>query len=392
MPLEYVPLWTLADCVEHLIDSANATGLSEERRKARRVVIDAYRQFPQFAEWTYFYKHGIVTTQASQEAGTCAYDHTGGAEERLVTLTDDTIDTTYGSWFTIVIDDVHYPIETVVSSTTFTLPEFSNPGADVAAGTSYLMYRNIYPVPVDFRTGGELMEFEGQGNAPVFVSPEELLSSLEYDNTPQSWLRFYSIRGGGQQYSGLVFEFSPPPSAAMTLTFSYTADPRPIGMIGTVTEYSTGTVAVSGTTVTGTTTAWTNRLVGSVIRFTASTTALPTGPAGAYGNDNPYTEQRIITDVASATSLTIDAALTGTYSGVKHTIGDPLDLDYHVMLDAFLALCEWKFAGILTKEQKFIDVKEAAWRRQYARAMAADNRTPKDIGEPPPPRYAEVYQ
>lgn len=391
MAFEYVPLWTLQDAVEHLIDSANATGVAEERRKARRVVIDAYRQFPQMAEWTYFYKHGLITTQDSQEDGTCSFDFTGGAEERLVTLTDATVPTN-GEWFTIVIDDVHYPVETVVSSTTFTLPEFSNPGADVAAGTSYLMYRNIYPVPVDFRTGGELLEFEGQGNAPVFVSPEELLASLEYDNTPQSWLRFYTIRGGGQQYSGLVFEFSPPPSSAMSLTFSYTADPRPIGLIGTAVEYSAGTVAVSGTTVTGTATAWTSRLLGCVIRFTASTTALPTGPAGAYGNDNPYTEYRIVTDVSAAGTLTIDAALTGTYSGVKHTIGDPLDLDYHVMLDAFLAMCEWKFASIITKEQKVIDAKEAAWRRQFARAMAADNRTPKDIGEPPPPRYAEVYQ
>lgn len=391
MPLEYVPLMTLQDCVEHLIDSANATGLPEERRKARRAVMDAYRQFPQLAEWTYFYKQGIVTTQASQEDGTCSYDNTGGAEERLVTLSGATVPTN-GEWFTIVIDDVHYPVETVVDSTTFTLPEFSNPGADVAAGTSYLMYRNIYPVPVDFRAGGELLEFEGQGNAPVFVTPEELLSSLEYDNTPQSWLRYYSIRGGGQHYSGLVFEFSPPPSAAMTLTFSYSADPRPIGMIGTVAEYSTGTVAVSGTTVTGTTTVWTNRLIGSIIRFTASTTALPTGPAGAYGNDNPYTEQRVITDVASATSLTIDAALTGTYSGVKHTIGDPLDLDYHVMLDAFLAMCEWKFANIIKEDRRSIEAKEGNWRRMFARAMAADNRLPKDQGDPPPPRYAEVYQ
>lgn len=237
------------------------------------------------------------------------------------------------------------------------------------------------------------MEFEGQGNAPVFVSSEELLASLEYDNTPQSWLRYYAIRGGGQQYSGLVFEFSPPPSEAMTLTFSYTADPRPIGLIGTGVEYSTGTVSVSGTTVTGSGTAFSSRMLGSVIRFPVSgTSAIPTGTAGAYGNDNPYAEQRVITDVASATSLTIDQSLDGTYSGAKFTIGDPLDLDYHVMLDAFLSLCEWKFAGIISKEQKVIDAKEAAWRRQFARAMAADNRTPKDIGEPPPPRYAEVYE
>jgi hypothetical protein len=383
MPLEYVPLWTFSDAVEHLIDSANATSVPEERRKARRAVLDAYREFPQKDKWAYYSRPGLVTMQASQSDGTLSFDFTGGAEERLVTLSGATVPAN-GSWFTLVLDGVHYPIETVVSSTTFTLPEFANPGADVAAATEYSMYRSIYPVPVDFRVGDDPVQFDGMFTAPVYVSPADIVQLMRHNSTPMNWSQAYTIRGGGQQYSGLVFEFAPPPSAAATLQFNYWADPRPIGLIGTEVEYSTGTVSVSGTTVTGVTTAWTSRMIGSVIRFTASTTALPTGAAGAYGNDNPYTEQRVITDVASATSLTIDQALTGTYPAVKYTIGDPLDLDYHVMLEAFQALCEWKFASGIRCPQEIVDAKEAAWRRSFGRARAQDFRKPESSQTPVP--------
>lgn len=376
MPLEYVPLWTLADAVEYLIDSANATNIAEERRKARRAVLDAYREFPQRDTWAYFSRQGMITTQASQSDGTLAYDHTGGAEERLVTLTGATVPSN-GAWFTLVIDGVHYPIETVVSSTTFTLPEFANPGADVASGTSYSMYRSIYPVPIDYRVGGDPVEFDGLMNSPVYVSPAEIVEYMRWNASPLNWAQAYTIRGGGQQYSGMVFEFAPPPSDARTLQFNYWADPRPIGLFGADIEYSTGTITIaSGTTVTGSGTAFSSRMIGSVIRFTSSASVLPTGAAGAYGNDNPYLEQRVITDVASATSLTIDQALENSYSAKKYTIGDPLDLDYHVMLEAFQAFCVWKFAEGIKSDQKIVEAKEAAWRRAFMRARGADHRMP----------------
>lgn len=390
MPLEYVPLWTFADAIEYLIDSVNATGIDEERRKARRVVLDAYREFPQRDEWGYFTRPGQVRTQASQSDGTFEYDHAGGAEERLVTLTGATVPTD-GEWFTFKYSNVEYQIERVISSTTFTLTEFSNPGADVAAGASYSMFRPQYPVPIDWRVGSAPLQLSDWG-APCYIPPAQFMEAKRYNTTPQGWQQYYTIRGSDQQYSGFVFEFQPPPNEAKTYHFMYQADPRPIGMIGSSPEYSTGTVAVSSTTVTGTTTAFTSRMVGCVIRFTTSTTVVPTGSGGAYGAtaDNPYHEQRIVTDVASGTSLTIDQALTGTYSGVKFSIGDPLALDYHVMLDAFLAMCAWKFAQAISKDQKFINEKEAAWRREFGRARAADYRVPETTVPVPTPIYARL--
>ena len=86
----------------------------------------------------------------------------------------------------------------------------------------------------------------------------------------------------------------------------------------------------------------------------------------------------------------IDQALTGTYSGVKYTIGDPLDLDYHVMIDAFLEMCAWKFAVIQKYDQKLIQAKEADWIRTFRRARASDAREPDRQQSLPTPIYASL--
>lgn len=388
MAYEFVPLWTLADMIEKLLDDANVASDPEARRKARRVVLEAYREFPQRDEWGYFTRSGQVRTQADQSDGSLAFDFTGGAEERLCTLTGATVPSN-GEWFTVVIDGVHYPVERAIDSTTFTLPEAQNPGADVAAGTEYRMYRSIYPVPIDYRVGSAPIELNGWA-APMYVSPAQIVDYLWLNNTAQSWQRAYTIRGGGKQYSGMVFEFAPPPSTAVTYQFVYQADPRPIGLIGTSVEYSTGTVSVSGTAATFVGTTLTSRMQGCVLRLTNGAT-IPTGRGGAYGNDNPYAEQRVIEEVLTTTTATIDQAPDGTFSGVKYTICDPLDIDYHVMLDAFKALCTWKFSEAIKESRDNTADKEKAWRREFGRARAADHRVPVETEEPvPTPIYARL--
>lgn len=388
MPLEYVPLQTFADAIAYLIDSGSATNTADERRKARRCVLDCYREFPQRDSWLYFTRKGEVRTSASQDDGSISYDHSGGAYERLVTLTGATLPDE-ASWFRLRVGTVEYEIERVISSTQFTLPEFNNPGEDLSAGTAYSLYRTCYPVPIDWRKGTSPVGI-GDWLTPTYVTPAELMEAKRLNYSPQGWQRWYTIRGGGEQYSGMVFEFQPPPNEAHNWQYLYQADPRPLGMIGADVEYTTGTVAVSGTTVTGTTTAWTSRMVGCVIRFTTSGSVAPTGVNGVYGVDNPYTEQRIVTNVASATSLTIDQALDGTYSATKHSIGDPIDLDYHVMIDAFLAMCAWKWSVLMKYDQEIVAAKEAAWIRAFRQARAADFRTPDTQQPIPTPLYARL--
>ena len=191
MAFEYVPLLTLQDAIEYLVDTGNATRAAEERRKARRCVLDCYREFPQRDSWLYFTRRGTVRTQANQTDGTLTYDHTGGSHERLVTLSGATLPTN-AEWFVIRIGLVEYDIDTVISSTECTLGEFSNPGTDLAAGTTYNMYRAIYPVPIDWRKGTAPVGI-GDWLSPIYITPEALMEAKRVNMLPQGWQRWNSI-------------------------------------------------------------------------------------------------------------------------------------------------------------------------------------------------------
>lgn len=74
--------------------------------------------------------------------GTILYDHSGGASERLVTITGGTLPGWVNTDCAITIGGVRYPIASVLSTTTLTLGASSNnftnnPGADVGPGAAY---------------------------------------------------------------------------------------------------------------------------------------------------------------------------------------------------------------------------------------------------------------
>jgi hypothetical protein len=388
-------LWTFVDAVVHLLDSAGASGAAQQRRKARRAVLQAYREFPLRDDWGYYHRRGQIITEPSQSGGTVAFDFTGGTHERELTLSGATWpeNARYGM---VKIANAAYFIEDRKSPTVVTLRIDSNPGEDLPAGTSYIYYRNVYPTPLDFRRGQELRELDQTGRPVVYTDPDHLLWLQSVNGDPQSWQDVFTVRNAGDDYDTLSFELQPPPSDASTFAFMYFSDPRSIRLHSGSEEYSTGTISVSGTTVTGVGTTFTNRMVGSVIRFTTDDTNVPTGIAGgrdSSGNDtdNPYDEFRIVTAVATAESLTIDQATDGTYSAVKYTIGDPLDLDYHVMLEAFLAMCQWKFGIVTAQEQKVLDSLESAWQREFGRARANDYRQPLNPTRYGGHRYQQLY-
>jgi hypothetical protein len=105
-------------------------------------------------------------------------------------------------------------------------------------------------------------------------------------------------------------------------------------------EYSTGTISVSATAVTGVGTAFTSAMIGRYLRV-GTTSALPTGIIG----DNPvYTEYKI-TAVGSATTLTLESA-ADTATTVKYLIDDAVDIEQGSMLELFDRLCDSVFENM----------------------------------------------
>ena len=368
---------TFADAISELLDAFDVDSNGRHSRVARRAILEAYRDLPFRHKWHYYRAIGQVNTVASQSDGTIAYDHTGGASERLVTLTGSTWPTD-ARFYEIVIDSQIYKVESYVSSTTITLTQDSNPGADVAAGETYELFRKCYPVPVDFRKGGSLLELT-DSFWPDYVSAEQVLDRMVHAYTPQSDPDCYTIRSAQEYYGGLVFEFAPPPSSAKVYNYYYEREPSPLLMFGSNPEYSDGTVSVSSVTVTGTSTAWTSNMVGCVMRFPQAGTIGPT--SGLVGNDlydEPYAEQRIIQAVGSATSITLDTALSGTYSGSRYTIGSPLDVAHGAMHTALMRLAEANFSRMMSRSEKLdtygAPQRSTVFKNALRDAMIADNR------------------
>ena len=157
-----IVLWTYQDVVEHLLDFFRI-GRSSNRdfRTARRAVDTAYRDMPYKHRWQYYDRQFGMLTEASQSTGTVAYDYTGGAYERELTLSGATWPTNI-KHYKIAINDRSYRVEDKKSTTIITLEQSNNPGADIAAGATYSAYRESYPLPIDFRKIGRFFDEDNE--------------------------------------------------------------------------------------------------------------------------------------------------------------------------------------------------------------------------------------
>jgi len=370
-------LFTYQDMVERVLDLYGEYLRTNVRnlRIARMAVLNAYEDMPAHNRWTYYQRRGQVTTEASYDTGTISYDHAGGSNERQLTLTGGTWPTN-AAFGQVTIGNVNYKIDSRVSATILTLSPNSNPGADVAAATSYTWWRSVYPLPVNFSKMGKLTDLSTAYD-PDYESPNTFVERLRGNYTP-SRPNFFTLRNAGEYFGGLSIEFGPPPSTATTYDYSYEARPRPIKRE----LYNTGTVdtTASSATVTGTGTNFVADMVGAVLRLPPSGSANePTPKQGGLSVDEPYDEQRIISAVASTTSLTLHEGVTNTLSTIKYTISDPLDIESGSMMTYLQSLAEFYASRRYGASGKEVDATEARSKRKLIEAMVADSRI-HDLG------------
>ena len=143
-------------------------------------------------------------------------------------------------------------------------------------------------------------------------------------------------------------------------------------------DYKTGTIVTtaSSAVVTGTSTAFTSDMKGSVIRVGTSTD----NPSGIDGL-NPYAEERVIISVDSGTQVTVDSGMDSAASVVKYRISDPIDIDDGVMYEAFMAYCELRLSMLFKDDD--IPLKEDIYTGSLRMAMQSDNRSYGESGGGP---------
>lgn len=354
---------TFADLLDHALSYLGGDAGRANSDKARRAVLSAYQDLPTRHPWKHYQTVGRVVTVASYTTGTVAYDHTGGANERQLTLSGGT----WPSWAasgTIVISDVPYDVETRVSDTIITLGTAQNPGADVAAGTSYTLYQDTYAAPSDLLTGYELT-VDAVGDRLAYRTASEW-AQLRRVNTGPGKPRMFCLTGDGTAAGGLVIRLFPAPDAIYPIDMLYKRRPRALAIDRK--EEGTASVTSASATVTGSNTAFTSAMDGAVIRLSSDSKTAPTGNDGS----NRAQFEGLIDAFSSATSLTLSAVADQTLSGVKYVVSDPADIDQDIHQRLLYRLIERQCR--IVARMKELEEERREYRDALEESREADSR------------------
>ena len=366
---------TFNDAIAHLRDTSLGISQDGELAILKRAARAAYRDLMDVHRWKYGWIEYGVRIVADYETGTLNYDHTGGAYERMVSLASGTWPTEAAKYKLFVGTGI-YPVDERKSASVITLDATMNPGEDIAAGTSYTLYRDTYPLPDDFLKIDEVLS----ATSPWFnyyIQPAEYLR-IERTIRGVSAKPFrWTVMQDADRPGGWCIRVVGHPTDAANLVFLYQrAFKEPVLSGHESFSYSTTSAitvatAASSYTVTGTGTAFNQKMVGSVLRVSEDGTNLPTDNGGAY----PFSQELYIKSVESATSLTLLTPATQTNVGRKFVISDALDMD-RTMFNAYLRACEWQAAVVMGKNVG----ENAKTNRDYLAAvrlaMQQDNKVP----------------
>lgn len=355
-------LYTYSDIVSHLVDYMRDQNTTATKRFAKRAASDGLRELANINRWNYYKTHGRVSVSASYSTGTVTFDYSGGTYSRELTLSGGT----WPSWIedgVILINGIPYDVEEQKSGTVVTLMSASNPGEDVAS-TEYTAYRDSYPVPTDMIDVEKVIVLE-RDQELCYVTPGDWLSYQSCFAQPSNtW--YYTILGDPNYQGSMSFRLAGAPSSAETLEFLYRRRPRTLRYY----EVNGGNVTVSApdsTLVSGTGTAFSSFMVGSVIRIYDGTN-YPTNEEGDY----PAFVERTIISVTSEVALEVDAEIPDEYGNAKYVITDPIDIDKQVMCNAYKRTCEKLIEQ--TRQGKNLPQVLGMWQNEIKMAIGADKR------------------
>jgi len=170
--------------VDHFLGVGSGTALETQaiERGMRMFYAPPILPGDNFAhEWSFMKETAALTTRVSYSTGTIAYDHTGSANEREVTLTSGTWPSTAAGQRITIAGETHI-VDTRVSDTILTLSSLANPGADIASGTSYALDSRNLDLPDDFGAiSGSFTFGTRTAYPPIEIISESWLRALRQD-------------------------------------------------------------------------------------------------------------------------------------------------------------------------------------------------------------------
>lgn len=328
-------LMTYGDAYSHCLR------FMEDRGPAPRSVISgairaAYQTVMDAHDWPVLTRNHRIQLKASVSTGTVTFDLTGGSSERLLTFSDAVVPTDAAD-YSVRFDGIVCDIEQYLSSTTVSLDTVMCPGADVAAGTSYILYKRWYALPPDFL--GMTNPVSENSVIGKEVSMAEMLR-LDRLSSSSGNVSCYAIGERPDTYGYKALFVWPVVSSNATLDLIINRQARTLRHSGHAPGDIAGTVTVAAgsASLTGNSSSFVSSMEGAILRFGTSTMR----PDWEYG-DNMYKEQRSIRTVNAATgaaAVTLDAVASLTHTTVRYRVSDPIDLCQQAH-NAFLRYCEY---------------------------------------------------
>lgn len=331
---------TFFDQVESLIVSSYGGPQDAEQRDIRTAIHRAYDELTTIRDWAYYHVQGRVVLQGTYSTGTVEMPGTGEVFGTGTTWSGVTGLAAYPQHFTLRVADRNYQLLTYADDGEVTV---ASDGLSVAAGSSYTLFRSIYPLPSDFRNLDEPSD-EYNWWAGLYVTPDQAMKLERVSNSsgePYHWTIIKDPHSNGWAIKIVGY-----PTRQETLDFTYRRTARPIRYSGHEAALRQGTIARTGQTVTGSGTAFTIAMVGSVLRV-GDTTNSP-GPIESL---TPWVSEAKIAGYLGGTSISTD--ITGSISATtKYLITDPIDIPQH-MYSAMDSCCDYWLArirGVKTEE------------------------------------------
>lgn len=321
------------DALDHVRDYIKADASETAMRACKRSVLAAYAILTQERDWKYFLTQYTLPLVAAYSTGTITYT----SSSRTLTLATGTWPS-WAAYGTVRIADVSYQVYSRTSNSVVILAADNCPIGDIAAGTSYTIYRNVYTLPANFRSIlGPLNE---QSGCPIKAVTPEQWNRMDRASGSSGDPTYCTVMADPNVVGQKAIYFWPYPSTAKTVEFLMARHPNPLTYTGYETAATVGTVSgtADDTAITGSSTTFAADMVGQFIRFSSGSTA-----PGGESDLNPFLEQKVIATRSSATAITVDSALANTLSGVKYRVTSYVDLSPS-MIPAFLRGCEWQMA------------------------------------------------
>lgn len=352
---------TFDDLVQHVVQYAGSNPNTQAVQQARKAAIVAYTNLGKHQDWQYYKRTFSVITTPGYSTGTVAFDFTGGAYERVLTLTGGTWPT-WAAYGYVNIGGVAYQVSSRKSNTEVQLDVNNNPQADIAAGTSFNLLRDQYILPLDFNKAMSAVTQPG-GISLRYASIAQWAYGRDYTLAAGRPLQF-TVTGDVNVPQRKIVRFWPGPDTTYSILFTYKADLA----VPTYLKVSDGDVTLtnSSAVATGNNTRWVSGMAGAVLRVSQDGVTLPTG---IYG-DNPASQEYLIDSVQSPTSLTLSTAAADVALRVKGVVTNLLDVDPLVTAEFLLREAERQYR--MAARMTAVNGEMEAWKETLNRARDAD--------------------